>query len=246
MILSRTLAFMYRNTQGATISEITVKRHCGLVICTGILFASPMEILALTVGDTGTGTVTQDGGTVQTDVLTLGAQAGSSGTYDLNGGESTVNGAMTVGDGGTGTFTQSGGTATAGSLFLGQQAGSNGSYALSGGSLTVNDSVQVGTSGSGTLTISGGQLAAQNLNVGENGSLIISEGNEITVPGNFDNQSAMATEWNTSKAALIFDSGRPTGGSHQMSLPGEDRGSGEAAFENNFAWDSVTLEMAIV
>ena len=118
----------------------------------------------LLLGNSGTGSFTQNGGTSTLAVLQLGLYAGSVGTYHLNTGSLSVtssNIAVSVGVNGTGTFTQTGGTATVpGCLFLGTGSGS-GSYSLSGTGLlsAVVETLgwsYIGTGGSGTFVQSGG------------------------------------------------------------------------------------------
>ena len=59
------------------------------------------------IGDGGTGTFTQQGGTHTTSNLILGAQAGAQGTYNLQSGLlQIIQGNLTVGDQGTGHFNQ--------------------------------------------------------------------------------------------------------------------------------------------
>ncbi|MHB8258289.1 MAG: hypothetical protein ACYDE0_13800, partial [Acidiferrobacterales bacterium] len=88
------------------------------------------------VGNSGTGTFTQSGGTDTTGNLYLGFDYGGSGNYALSGTGSLSASYEYVGDSGTGTFTQSGGTNTVSeNLFLGENG--SGTYALSGtGSLS--------------------------------------------------------------------------------------------------------------
>ncbi len=122
------------------------------------------------IGVSGTGTFTQTGGTHSVsynagipEVLFIGYQGGSSGSYDLSGtGNLTVMGFETVGYLGAGTFTQSGGTHNVGSaaqiypFFIGRGTGGSGSYTLSGGSLTVSQDEHLGYQGSASFTQSGG------------------------------------------------------------------------------------------
>jgi autotransporter-associated beta strand protein len=158
----------------------------------GSLGLSPSA--ALYVGNSGTGTFTQSGGTVAVGTAAsagnvyLGHNAGSNGTYYLNGGSLTLAstaGVLYLGSSGTGTLSQSGGINTvSGSLDLGYYAGSSGTYNLSntgvlsaaslylgnfgtgtfwqtGGTNTVAGAVYVGynTGGSGTYNLSGGSLS---------------------------------------------------------------------------------------
>jgi len=121
-------------------------------------------------GGTGSGTLTQTGGTLVTGVTTstntglyVGGPIGTSpGIYNLSGtGTATVNGGMVVGA--TGIVNQSGGTMI---ITLGQTLDLStlgGSYNLSGGTLQVgNNGVNglFGTTGEGTLNFEGGTLQA--------------------------------------------------------------------------------------
>ena len=112
------------------------------------------------VGDSGTGSFTQSGGTnTVSGTLYLGYSPGSSGSYILGGGSLSLPGGPTVyvGCGGTGTFTQSGGTA-AGPFAL--SIGGSGTYNLSAGSLSaLFQYVGVGRLGTGTFTQTGGTNA---------------------------------------------------------------------------------------
>ena len=92
----------------------------------------------LTVGLNGQGTFTQNQhtGVHVVNTLTLGAKAGSLGTYKLGGSFSSLVGHLdaaqgVVGDVGTGTFTHSLGRFTiSNDLILGRQTGSSGTYLL--------------------------------------------------------------------------------------------------------------------
>ena len=117
----------------------------------------------LCVGNSGTGTFMQSGGTNTLDTgLYLGLSRGGSGTYNLTGGSLSLPGggqSLCVGYSGAGTFTQSGGTNTAsGGLFLGYYSGSSGTYTLSAGSSSLPGAqgLYVGYSGGGTFTQTGG------------------------------------------------------------------------------------------
>ena len=117
-----------------------------------------------TIGNFGTGVVTQTGGTNNVgNELFLGAGASSgNGSYSLSGEASslTINNSEYVGYDGTGNFTQNGGKHTVGGgLFLGNQATANGTYTLSGAasSLTVNGGAEfVGEFGTGEFLQNGG------------------------------------------------------------------------------------------
>lgn len=132
----------------------------------------------LNVGDYGTGTFNQGGGTSTVSGDLVLSNSGGTGTYNLSG-DSTVlnvnfnpggnngapNGALIVGNAGMGSFTQ--GTDltdnnnqvnVAGDLTLGQQSGSLGQYTLNSGTLTVGGQLAVGGQGTGYFTQNGGTL----------------------------------------------------------------------------------------
>ncbi|MGD0767930.1 MAG: hypothetical protein ABSB42_07005 [Tepidisphaeraceae bacterium] len=115
------------------------------------------------VGNSGTGTFTQSGGTNTAGAnLFLGFSSGSVGQYTLSAGSLSVASDESVAFGGAGTFTQSGGTNTvSGSLTIANNA--NGLYSLSGtGALSVagNEYIGNGGGGSGTFNQSGGANTA--------------------------------------------------------------------------------------
>jgi hypothetical protein len=129
------------------------------------LVAGALSALNTVVGDAGTGSLNQFGGTHKVnDTLTLGKQAGGNGTYNLVGGTVTAKNEI-VGDAGIGVVNQFAGTNTVQLLTLGRQSGSSGTYNLQGGILSVGDIAN--GAGSGSLLISGGVLnfAAGNHNV---------------------------------------------------------------------------------
>ena len=152
------------------------------------------------IGDLGTGTFTQTGGTNAVgsgSFLIVGAVSGSIGTYSLSDtGILTANGEEYIGDEGAGTFNQSGGTHTINggqNLNLGYVNGSLGTYNLTAGNVNVGDSVYVGGSNSGA----GGTGV---FNVSGNGSLAIGGTLVIyDVPGNgvsFSNGTIAASALN--------------------------------------------------
>ena len=116
------------------------------------------------IGDSGTGTFTQSGGTnsVFNNILYLGANTGASGTYNLSGQGQVSANTEYLGCSGTGSFTQSGGTnSIAADLYLGYFLGgsgacSSGAYSLSGSGRLSAGSEYVGYSGTGSFTQSGG------------------------------------------------------------------------------------------
>jgi hypothetical protein len=116
------------------------------------------------IGDTSTGTFTNNGTHNVTGDLILGNQLTGNGTYTITGNSAqtnitfsntaeTPNGALIIGNAGTGAFNQ--GTDStdngnqvnvAGAVVLGSQSGSTGSYNLNSGTLTI----QTGNGGTGT------------------------------------------------------------------------------------------------
>lgn len=104
------------------------------------------------VGISGTGTVNQAGASATIDnALKLGFNSGSSGSYNLTSGTVSSSGQV-IGVGGSGTFTQSGGfniigIAGSGSLVIGSQSGSSGAYTMSGGAAAAGNIYVGGTSG---------------------------------------------------------------------------------------------------
>jgi hypothetical protein len=124
-------------------------------------------------GGTGTGTLIIDGGSLSiggnylnVTNLTLGDQAGRSGSFTLAGKTANI-GTMIIGNAGTGTFSQSGGTCNAGSLTI----GAGGSYTMTGGALAVSGAAIVGQGGSATLNIGGQNPTVGSLTM-RNGSIL--------------------------------------------------------------------------
>jgi hypothetical protein len=128
------------------------------------------------VGNSGTGSFEQTGGTNSATKLYLGFNAGSSGSYTLSAGSLSTSGEQWVGYQGTGTFIQEGGSNSltssicCGILRIGSKSGTNGSYTLHAGSLSAYD-VYVGDdymahTGTGTFTQSGGSSVLRALYVG--------------------------------------------------------------------------------
>jgi hypothetical protein len=128
----------------------------------------------LTLGNAASGTLSQTGGTLNTDGLSLGTLAGASGSYTLTTGTlkgrlgSTV-GTMTVGDSGSGTFTQSGGSVSAGTLQIALRPGSSGSFTMSGGVANSSSQVDVASGGTGSFNQSNGQFTGATEFFGSNG-----------------------------------------------------------------------------
>jgi hypothetical protein len=121
-------------------------------------------------------TFIQSGGTnTVSNGLRLGANSGTSGTYELSGTGNLTATFENIGAYGTGTFTQTGGTnSVTNTLFLGYYSGGSGTYELRGGRgfneesyLSAGDSEIIGYSGTGTFKqIGGGNTVTNNLVLG--------------------------------------------------------------------------------
>src|SRR5262249_47563032 len=110
---------------------------------------------SLTIGDAGSGSFVQGGGSVTAVGFDVGSQTTGSGVFNLSGGTLNVSrGDAVIGDAGSGTFVHNGGNATAnfaGGLDVGGQSGGTGSYYLSAGKLVVGSG-----SGGGAIIGDGG------------------------------------------------------------------------------------------
>ena len=165
------------------------------------------------------GIFTQSGGTNtmnNADALVIGLNAGSNGTYILNGGSLTANGHEFIGDLGTGTFTHSAGMnslAGGAALLLGGTSTGSGTYNLSGsGALTANNGEYVGDFGSGTFN----QLGGTN-SIGSGSSLAV--GYSVGSTGTYNLLGGSLSVSGGSE--FIGDSGNGTftqsGGTHSIS-----------------------------
>ncbi|MFH1550534.1 MAG: PEP-CTERM sorting domain-containing protein [Planctomycetota bacterium] len=127
---------------------------------TAIIAASGGELSALDeyLGRSGAGEFYQEGGTHAVgEMLCLGFDSGSSGTYNLSAGELSVGSSEIIGYGGTGEFSQTGGTHTvSGTLQVGCDSSSSGTYNLSAGELSVGDDEHIGAYGTGEFNQTGG------------------------------------------------------------------------------------------
>jgi autotransporter-associated beta strand protein len=124
----------------------------------------------INVGQSGTGNFIQTGGTNTLGVdISLGENAGSSGSYNLSNGY-VQSQSIAVGVFGNGSFIQTGGTNYIGDSFtVGADAGSNGTYSLSGGLMVLPYfSTYIGDSGTGSFVQTGGTSDAENLFLGYN------------------------------------------------------------------------------
>jgi len=160
------------------------------------------------IGGSGNGTFTQTGGLVSLDsqLPTVGRNAGSngllsisSGTFRLTGPGSTVSGFLAVGYSGTGTLTVSGngvmetGTSGFGALLIVNTGSGSGVVNLDGGTIRARQVWTTGTVGSSsTFNFNGGTLVAlapnatymqglSTASVKAGGAIINTNGNDITI-----------------------------------------------------------------
>ena len=151
---------------GPSTSPATAASTGTYTLTGGTFTASQSEF----IGYGGNGTFNQSGGTNTINAggnpastFNLAALAGSTGNYNLSGGQLSANKAEVIGEAGTGIFTQTGGTNTllsSNSLYLGRSTGGNGTYTASStpttsAVLNVGGDVNVGVSGTGTLNVQG-------------------------------------------------------------------------------------------
>jgi len=114
------------------------------------------------VGFHGTGTFTQDAGTIDSKTMLVGRYSDGEGDVVQNGGTWTTRLDASIGIEGRGTYTQNGGTVNVGDeFFLGQNSGGDGTYTLNAGALNVpNDHLYVSRAGgsTGTFIQNGGDV----------------------------------------------------------------------------------------
>ena len=115
------------------------------------------------IGYSGTGRMIQTGGTNQvTGDVQIAANSGGTGTYNLSGGQFTVNGNIGIGHAAAGTLNQTGGTlAVSAGLYVGSTPGAIGTFDLGAGTVTAASEF-VGADGNGTVNQSGGTNTASN------------------------------------------------------------------------------------
>ena len=127
----------------------------------------------LFVGNEGTGTFVQTGGTVAmtspANWIAVGYKAGSEGDYELSGTGEVSSYGMIVGNCGTGAFTQTGGAVTlTDELQIGNGSNSHGTYDMTGGQLDVARSMILGPKG--TFTLDGGTVRADDIDTSAGGT----------------------------------------------------------------------------
>jgi outer membrane autotransporter protein len=154
------------------------------------------------VGNTGTGTLTIEGGGAMSDLTgNIGSEPGSTGTVTVTGtGSSWTNSqTLTIGFDGAGTLTISDGGAVSNDVgFIGRIAGSTGTATVTGANSTWTSSgnLIVGNQGTGTLTIADGGA------VSNNGTGFIGSGGAGTVT-----VTGAGSTWTNSGFLLVGDEG---------------------------------------
>ena len=152
------------------------------------------------VGDSGTGVLSQSGGTnTISDELYLGYTSDGNGTYELSGSSNLSASDQYIGYSGTGILVQTGGTNTvSGGLYVAHQPGSSGTYQLSqSGAISAADQY-IGEQGTGTLTqtggtnvISGGLYLAHQ--PGSSGTYELSQSGELSASNQYIGHSGGGT-----------------------------------------------------
>jgi len=180
-------------TLNVTNGSVEIDNSANANLATSLMFGAGQSLSVSgveTIGGSGTGSLTQSGGsnTINgADALTLGGANGSTGTYTLSGGTLSSFGFEYVGFDGTGNFNHSGGTNEINfgySLYVGYGADSNGTYTLSGsGSLITTGNEYVGAAGignfnqsSGSNSMSEGGILCVGQQAGSSGSYSLSGG----------------------------------------------------------------------
>jgi hypothetical protein len=203
------------------------------------------------IGLSGTGIFTQSGGTnTVANTLTIAASAGSTGTYDLQGGTLTVtNGTGTAEIINNDTFNYSGGALNVDTFT------NNAAFNLSGtGTRTVNGDVTNTAAGTvsvtntiveytGTFTNLGAYVSDPSDNyfvdlvIGDTGYLVGGAGDNFFISNDFASSSTRNTLWDTGLAYLGFETGADA--LHDFYLTGWDVGTDMAGYTDNFAWGTL-------
>ena len=196
------------------------------------------------IGYNGTGTFTQSGGTnsVNNGTVTIAANPGSSGTYNLSGGTLTAN-TLTNNS----AFNYSGGTLNTTSLTNNLHTTFSGAGTrIVTGTVVNNGSIKVTNttvSFTGTFTNNGSYASDPstnqftNLIIDSNGYITGSTGDEFSVSGNFTNNSTQNALWNTGLSTLVFTGA----GTYTFTLAGKNDGAIGSGYTNNFAWGTLDL-----
>jgi len=219
-------------------------------------------VLASTINNSQpfTSYVSPNGGTVNLDHATLSAGTGAAinltaGTVNVTN-DSTLKGninsaaTLTINSGkqltasrGANVTLTGGGLTNNGTLTLDTASLNNNSGAtlINNGTVNVhNSTVNWGNlNNNGAIISDPSTQIFNNLTVGAAGYLTGAAGDVFTITGNFVNNSAQSSAWNTLQAALAFATG--TSSAHSVALGGADLGRTSMGFTDNFAWNSLDL-----
>ncbi|MBQ6616742.1 MAG: PEP-CTERM sorting domain-containing protein [Thermoguttaceae bacterium] len=169
------------------------------------------------IGQTGTGVVNVlSGSTLDSSSkdIHIGYDAAGDGTLTIDGG--TVNSKIVmVGNSGTGKLEVKSGTLNAGTshLYAGNNAGANGTINISGGTVTAGD-LRIGENGTGESNISGGAVTFNTImyaGLNNQGTINISDSANVTVKGNIiAGYNTIPTESNPISGNLNISGGTVT------------------------------------
>jgi hypothetical protein len=178
------------------------------------------------IGEYGSGSVAQTGGSNSTGQMILGSQGGSAGSYSLSAGSVEVDNTLQVGQVGSGSFAQSGGTVETDYLNVGGDGSQNGNfhndgsgaYTLSGGHLQVDNDATIGAvngegAGIGIVDQSGGSFAASYLYVGPHGTYNLHGTGylnaQLLVTGTFHQSDSTSSAYIQNSLTVDQESGNP-------------------------------------
>ena len=134
----------------------------------------------LRIGNSGTGLLTVNGGSVTSNESFLGSNVGSDGTVTVANGTWAISWHLHVGGSGGGTLNVTGGSVSNNGGYLGESVGGNGTVTVSSGTWANSGSIYVGQEGAGTLNLSGGRVTSNQGYVGQRassrGGVIVSNG----------------------------------------------------------------------
>lgn len=181
------------------------------------------------INNGGTAQITADAPMADALSLTLGLNAGQSGTVQVSPpfGDLSVGGAIFVGKGGKGTLTQTFGTITSATASIASQTGSSGSATVDGTTSTwaVSGAADVGTGGTGLLTVTnGGTVSAASVAINGSG----------TLTGN----GTVSTTNGATVSGTLKPSGKLTLGGSNLSIAG---GGTMVSGVTQQAWDNVDV-----
>ncbi|MDO4858059.1 MAG: PEP-CTERM sorting domain-containing protein [Thermoguttaceae bacterium] len=169
------------------------------------------------IGQSGNGTMNVlTGGTFDSSAkdIHIGYNAAGSGTLTVDGG--TVNSLKVyVGTSGTGELNVKAGSLSMGTnhIYVGNNAGATGTFNMSGGEVTIGD-LRVGENGTGTANISGGTLSLNYImyaGLNNQGTINISDSANVTVTGNIiAGYNTVPTEENDVKGQINVSGGNVT------------------------------------